>query len=208
MNRKSIRLILLGLLLSQLSFAQESQDQKKQNFWNRVSVGGNLGVQFGTVSAINISPEVVFRAVDQLHIGLGFSYNYVQANKYFFDTVSREYINYKENIWGGRIFARYYLRSLFDNFLGDFFVHAEYEYLYYTMPYRQDPRGTIFDPYNYPYSRGKSTWEINSLFLGGGYEQSLGSKAYMDILILYNFNETYYSPYSNPLFRIGFGAHL
>jgi hypothetical protein len=106
------------------------------------------------------------------------------------------------------VFARYYLRSLFDNALGNIFAHAEYEYLYYTRPYTQDPNGPIYDPYGYTYRRGTDILEINSLFVGVGYEQPFSERAFMDIMVLYNINDTYMSPYSNPVFRLGFGFRL
>ena len=49
---------------------------------------------------------------------------------------------------------------------------------------------------------------ISSLFLGVGYEQPISERAFMDIMVLYNINETYLSPYTNPVFRIGFGFRL
>ncbi|MCX6243241.1 MAG: hypothetical protein NTU98_00930 [Bacteroidetes bacterium] len=211
------QLFLLPLLLTLLLIclftikidAQESIKDQKQNFWQRVSLGGYLGLQFGNVTAITVSPEATVRVVDQLHIGLGFTYTYMQWNNYFYDTVSKDYINYKASVYGGRIFARYYLRSLFkDSFLGNIFAHVEYEYLYYTWPYTQDPRGSIYDPYGHAYRHGTEVQEINSLFVGAGYSQPLGSKAFIDFLVLFNLNETYNSPYSNPIFRIGFGVGL
>jgi hypothetical protein len=80
MNRKLILLYFLIILLSHLSFGQESQKQKKHDFWQRVSVGGNLGLQFGSITAIDVSPEAVIRVVDQLHLGVGFSYSYLQIS--------------------------------------------------------------------------------------------------------------------------------
>ena len=208
MNRKCILLFSLIILLSHLSFGQESQKKKGHEFWHRVSVGGNLGLQFGTVTAINISPEVMLRVVDQFHLGVGFSYDYLQSKKYFWDDPNQQYLDFKANVYGGRVFARYYLRSLFDNFVGNLFAHAEYEYLYYTRPFKLDPSGTIYDPFGYTYNRGKDFLEINSLFVGVGYEQPFTERAFMDILILYNINDTYISPYSNPVFRLGFGFRL
>jgi len=191
-----------------LSFGQESQKKKNHDFWNRVSVGGNLGLQFGTVTAINVSPEAMIRVVDQFHLGVGFSYDYLQSKNYFWDDPNQQYLDFKANVYGGRIFARYYLRSLLDNFLGNFFGHIEYEYLYYTRPYIQDPAGTIYDPFGYTYRHGRDVLEINSLYLGVGYEQPFSERAFMDIMVLYNINETYTSPYSNPVFRLGFGFRL
>jgi hypothetical protein len=187
---------------------QESQVKKKQVFWNRVSVGGNLGLQFGTVTAIDVSPEVMIRVVDQFHLGVGFSYDYLQTKDYFWDDTNQKWLDFKANVYGGRFFARYYLRSLFNNFLGNFFAHAEYEYLYYSRPFIQDPNGTIVDPYGYTYRQGKDVMEISSLFVGVGYEQPISQRAFIDLLILYNLNETYNSPYSNPIFRLGFGFRL
>jgi len=207
MNRKPILILFLVIILSHLSFGQVSPKQKKQEFWKRISVGGNFGLQFGTVTAINVSPEVMIRAVDQFHLGVGFSYEYLEGKHYFMDTAGN-YLSFKANVYGGRIFARYYLRSLFDNFLGNLFAHAEYEYLYYTRPYRRDPAGIIIDAYGNTYNKGLDVIEINSLFIGAGYEQPFSERAFMDIMILYNLNASYSSPYSNPVFRLGFGFRL
>jgi hypothetical protein len=85
---------------------------------------------------------------------------------------------------------------------------VEYEYQYYTRPYRFSPGGYIFDPYGNPYIPGKEGVDINSFFVGGGYHQPIGNKAFMDFLLLFNLNESYDSPYSNPIFRLGFGVGL
>ena len=208
MNRKPFFIIPLILLITHLSFSQESQKQTSHEFWHRISVGGNFGVEFGTVTSINVSPEIMIRVVDQLHLGVGFSYDYLKAKNYFLDVPNQQYFDFKANVYGGRIFARYYLRSILDNAFGNLFAHAEYEYLYYTRPYRQDPVGNIIDPYGYRYVPGKAILEVNSLFIGVGYEQPITEKAFIDIIVLYNVNETYTSPYSNPVFRLGFGFRL
>jgi hypothetical protein len=211
MKYKHILILWMIVLLSQLSLlssGQESQVKKKQDFWNRVSVGGNLGLQFGTVTAIDVSPEIMIRVVDQFHLGVGFSYDYLQTKDYFWDDTNQKWLDFKANVYGGRFFARYYLRSLFDNFLGNFFAHAEYEYLYYTRPFVQDPNGTIIDPYGYTYRQGKDVMEISSLYVGVGYEQPISQRVFIDLVVLYNLNETYQSPYSNPVFRLGFGFRL
>lgn len=211
---KKINIILLLLLLSSFlnhAYSQENDQTKKKEFWHRFSVGGNLGLQFGTVTAVMISPEVTFRAVDQLYFGLGFSYEYIWYKDYFYDTRQRQYLDFTRNIWGGRIFSRYYLRSIFSNeILGNLFAHLEYEYLTYKMPYVAvaPGQGDIIDPFLYYYKPGNEIKEINSIFVGGGYQQPLGKRFFMDILVLYNLNDTYDSPYSNPIIRIGFGSGL
>ena len=190
--------------------AQESAKQKSDNFWKRVSVGGYVSLQVGNVTGIVVSPEAQVRLVDQLYGGLGLSYQYYWYKDYYLDTKPNppQYLNYSASVYGGRIFFRYYLRSIFDNFLGNIFAHTEYEYLYYVRPYKYDPKGNILDPYYSHFSPGKDVVEINSLFVGGGYQQSVGGRAFIDIMILFNLNDTYNSPYSNPVFRIGFGVGL
>jgi hypothetical protein len=206
-------LILLVLTTTHL-VAQESDKKKSSDFWHRVSVGGNLGFQFGTVTGITLSPEVSIRIIDQLYGGLGFNYQYLKYKNYYVnvDTSSpdfNQYIDYESSVYGGKIFFRYYLRSLLDNFLGNVFAHVEYEYLTYTRPFTSDPHGTIWDPYyNLLYRPGNERVEINSVFVGGGYSQPIAGRAFLDILILFNLNDSYDSPYSNPIFRIGFGVGL
>ena len=204
--------LLITLVVSSFSFVSYSQEPAKQkaaDFWHRVSVGGYVSLQIGNVTGIVVSPEASVRLVDQLYGGLGFTYQYYWYKNYYYytDRPNIEYLNYSASVYGGRIFFRYYLRSLLDNFLGNIFAHTEYEYLYYTRPFKLDPHGNITDGYNL-YSKGTSAIEINSIFVGGGYEQPIGGRAYLDLMVLFNLNDSYNSPYSNPVIRVGFGVGL
>ncbi len=181
---------------------------KKVNFWSRVALGGNLGVQFGSVTGITVSPEVRLRVVDQLHVGLRFIYQYYNYKDYYWDDDTKQYLGYKSSVYGGGIYLRYYLSSLFDSFLGNLFAHAEYEYMYYTRPYINAKGGHIYDPYGNTFVEGNQVVEVNSIFIGGGYRQLISNKVSMDFLILFNLNDSYNSPYSNPIFRLGVGVGL
>jgi hypothetical protein len=210
-NRSLLRLAMISGLLLMITSAGMSQEEKVSNpdsFWHRISVGGNFGFQFGTVTAIDVAPQVMVRIVDQFHAGVGFSYEYSRYKDYFFDQVKGEYLNFDENVYGGRIFFRYYLSNLFNNWAGNIFAHAEYEYLTYTLPFVYDPNGRIVDPFNYTYSRAKDRIEVNSLFVGGGYKLPVTNRVYLEILLLYNLNEARNSPYSNPVVRVGAGVTL
>ncbi len=213
--------ILLSFLLtffftSFQAFAQDSANifhptkpaLPKDNAWRRFSVGGNVGFQFGTVTGIMVSPEVRIRTFDQLYVGLGFTYQYFRYRDYYWDDINKDYLDFSSNVYGGRIYLRYYLRSLFHSWIGNLFAHAEYEYMAYIQPYHYDPLGRIYDPYNNTLAPGQSTISYNSVLIGGGYSQPIGGRVFMDLLILFNLNDTYYSPYSNPVFRIGVGVGL
>jgi len=181
----------------------------KDNFWRRIAVGGNLGVQFGSITGITISPEARIRVIDQLYVGAGFIYQYFKVNDYFFDTTNLEYISYSSNTFGGRLYFRYYLSGFFENWIGNFFAHTEYEYLHYIIPFEYDPHGRYIDVYTgLPYSRGREIVDIHSFFVGGGYRQPIAGRAFIDFLILVNLNDTPNSPYTNPVFRLGVGVGL
>jgi|GEM_PF-274068 hypothetical protein len=182
---------------------------RKDSFWRRIAVGGNLGFQFGSITGINVSPEARIRIIDQLYLGVGFIYQYFKVNDYFFDTTNQEFVSYSSNTFGGRLYARYYLSSLFENWVGNFFAHSEYEYLHYVIPFEYDPNGRYIDVYTgLPYSKGREIIDIHSVLLGGGYRQPIAGRAFIDFLILFNLNDTPYSPYTNPIFRLGVGVGL
>jgi len=209
-----IQIFFCSLVCFSTSFAQDtipslsSKPGNPDNFWRRVSVGGNLGFQLGNVTGITVAPEVAVRTVDNLYVGLRFTYQYYSYKNYFWDDKNNQYLSYKSNVYGGGIFLRYYLTSLFDSFLGNLFAHVEYEYLYYTRPYTYDPAGYIFDPYLNTYSPGNQVVEFNSIFVGGGYRQPIANRISIDFMVLFNLNDSYQSPYSNPIFRLGVGVGL
>ncbi len=213
---KPVLLLFFFAMLVSVSSAQDtiaslsSKPQNPDNFWRRVTVGGNLGFQFGTVTGINLSPEVRIRTINQLNVGFRFIYQYYNYKRYFLDTRTNQYLDFKSSVYGGGIYLRYYLSSLFDNFLGNLFAHVEYEYLTYTRPFTQSgppPDGYIRDN-NFWYRPGNQIIGISSIFVGGGYRQPIGNRVSMEFLLLFNINDTYNSPYSNPVFRLGVGVGL
>jgi len=220
MKKTTLKLFLTSLICLSFAAASLAQDtlpslssnpRRPDSFWHRVRLGGNLGFQFGSVTGITISPEVSIRTVDQLYVGFRFLYQYYRYKNYFWDYQNQTYIDFQSSVYGGGIYLRYYLASLFDNFLGNVYAHVEYEYLTYTRPFVQSgppPDGYIQDPYNYWYRPGNEVIEINSIFVGGGYRQPITNRVSIDLLILFNLNDSYNSPYSNPIFRLGVGVGL
>jgi hypothetical protein len=190
-------LILLILSLSILSILDtQAQDTIKapppkprhNDFLSRLDFGGYLGAQFGSVTLVDISPVVSYRVTPKFHTGLGLTYQF-----YKIDYVGAP--DYKTSSYGGSIFGRYFIWR-------DLFAHIEYAPLYVTFyDYYFDNNG------NYVSRQSGATW-VNDVMLGGGYRQWIGQKAFMSLMFLWNINETYYSPYRNPIIRIGFGAGL
>lgn len=90
--------------------------------------------------------------------------------------------DYSTNVYGGGIFTRYI-------FLDSFFAQAEYEAL------------------NGQWSLHRDRYYISSVFVGGGYIQRFGN-SFAAIMLLWNLNDTPYSPYANPVIRMTFGFGL
>ena len=173
-----IRVILISLIFSLNTYAQQNNDNK-ENFKDRIFFGGNLGLQFGTITLIEISPLVGYKITDDLSAGLGFTYQFYKDTRFDPD--------YSTNIIGGRVFARYYIYK-------DFFAHTEVEVLNYDA---------YFWTSNY-----KENITITNVLVGGGYSQWISQRASVNIMILWNLNEDINSLYSNPIIRIGFNVGL
>jgi len=90
-------------------------------------------------------------------------------------------------------YTRYYL-----HFFSALFAHAEYEALNYDKYVRLNANNEV---------EKERAW-VSSFFVGGGYRQWVGNFAFVDITVLWNLLDSYDSPYSNPIFRIGVGVGL
>ena len=108
--------------------------------------------------------------------------------------------SYETHAFGLKGFARFAMITNAEQFLpfnlfSDLFVHLEYEGLslekniYYT-PTRPGPI------------------HIPGILIGGGFNQRIGMYNSVSFMVLWNVNESSFSPYSNPVFRVGFNAYF
>ncbi|TAH21170.1 MAG: hypothetical protein EAZ08_04000 [Cytophagales bacterium] len=170
-SKFALLLFLLLFLLQTEIFAQVFRNDSIRNAgqnnkanspsWrDKVRLGGNFGLQFGSITFINVSPLVMYQATDRTQIGVGITYQYVR----FSSTIVRNASG--SSIFGGRVFARYFL------FPG-IFAHGEYEML----------NNTYYDPL---VNELRRDW-IPAGFAGGGYSQQLGGgRSAFNVTILYN----------------------
>lgn len=103
---KRIAAILSFCLLANTGFSQQSE-----SFTDRLKFGGNFGATFGTVTYVNISPQVGYKVTDRFIPGISATYIYY-----------KDPVNDPWNIYGGSIFARHFVSD-------EFFVQAELENL-------------------------------------------------------------------------------
>lgn len=173
---------LIGSLLNtDQSFSQELKDKPLKE---RLFFGGNLGLQFGSATYIDVSPLLGYKITEKFSAGIGATYIYYDIKESIY------YGNgYETSIYGGRVFGRYL-------FMENLFAHAETEVLNMEVP------EIITGSSNYKLVRDN----IVSVMAGGGYAQPIGERSALVMMLLWNFTENQYSPYENPIFRIGFNA--
>lgn len=167
------------------STVPQQPNQPSTPLRDRFFFGGSLGLQFGSSTYIDVSPLVGFKVTEKLHAGLGLTYIYYKVKDSYYN------YEYETSSYGGRVFGRYYI-------LQNLFGHVEFEILNMEVPAEVGGTGSG----NFDYVRDN----ITSLMVGGGYAQPIGSNAALTLMILWNLTEEQYSPYQNPIFRVGFSA--
>jgi len=169
----------IGMSFS-LSAQTDKEIQDNSSFLDRVFVGGNLGLQFGDVTNVQIAPIVGYRVTNDFSAGVGVQYQYIKFKRFVPALTSNNY--------GASVFARYRVKA-------PFFLQAEYEYLNYEY---------------FVTASESLRSSLSSVFVGGGISQPLGGNAAFTLSVMYNLSydaTDLNSPYSSPL-RVTGGINL
>ncbi len=164
------------LILLQLNFHAVSQTEEMQRILHpKVVLGGNFGLQLGTITQIEVSPLVGYKVLKPWQVGVRVSYTYFKNFNY----------DISNHLYGYSAWTRIFV---FQKIFG----HAEYEQLSIQ---RYDP--------NIGNYTGDRLW-ITGLLVGIGYSRMMGERAAANMSILWNLNQISDTPYSNPVIRVGF----
>lgn len=109
------RIFLTGLLVWsvwQTAQAQIELQSDRPSFRDRLFLGGNIGLSFGDINYVELSPLVGYVINNRASAGIGVTYQYLEFVR----------TRVSSSVYGGRIFSRY---TVFPNV----FAHAEYEQL-------------------------------------------------------------------------------
>lgn len=173
------------------------QEKNKGFDASRLIYGGGLGLSFGTVTSISVSPIVGYRITDNFSAGIGLGYQYFRV-KDFFELYNAknnqyQYYDYKTSAYSGSVWARYLIWE-------NIFAHAEYQHnIFRFHDYQYDPAGSG-DIVSF-----KTDITVPCLLVGGGYRQPITENSSFVIMILYDVLQDKYSPYRNTVdYRIGF----
>jgi hypothetical protein len=151
---------------------------RQSNFWNRTRFGGNVGLQFGNPTFINLSPRVYYLPTEKLWLGVGVTYMYTQWKA--------PYVPFETSTYGANISVTYQV-------FNPLFLQAEYEPLNFES----------FNRFEGTYER---IW-VHGLLIGGGISQPVGRGAvFFSALYNVTWKDADRSFYGSPwVIRIGAG---
>jgi len=187
-----VSVIILLLFFNDL-YAQAKVKEEK-TLSDKIFFGGSIGLVFGTVTRIDILPEVGMWVIPQWSIGIGGRYTY---RKERFSVFGGDSNPYKEHIWGLSGFTEILPIPDLDKAFkigihGGIVFHGEWEGLYLDKG-KLDPSAVN------PTGKG---W-VNMFMAGVGYRIPMGDRAALNILVLWDLTNNAYSPYTtNPLLRL------
>ncbi len=173
-------LVLPMVAFPQFGATDEEPDVRELSTRERIFVGGFVGLQFGTYTAVSVNMLAGYRITNRLSAGIGGTYMYAN-DRYWEQSMT-------SHTYGGSLFARFRI-------IEKAFIHAENEWL--SVVSRADQ---LHD--------GRQRISETNFLLGPGYGLALSPRANLNILLLYNFNENSQVYFDNPFFRVGLDISL
>ncbi len=153
----------------------------------RIFFGGDFGLQFGTITNIEVSPVIGLWVLPRVAIAAGPEYKYY-AERHIGST----------SIFGGRVYTQLVLIQDVNNIIPagihlGLFLHAEDELqsLESDTPFWTNSQVET------------ERFNINAFLVGGGISQPMGRRSSLNIIVLWALNDNY-EIYSSPEIRISF----
>jgi hypothetical protein len=178
--------------------AKEEQfpfDQKDNNgtpsFKERLFYGGNLGLQFGTITDIQVSPVIGYWVLPRVAVALGPTYTYYKDN-------------YSETaIYGAKGYVEFAVIQDLSSVIPlgghtGIFLHLEDELLSLNSYFWKWQNS-----YTPQSSYNSERFFLNTVLVGGGISQHLGRRSTLNFMVLWPLDNPY-NIYNNPEIRISF----
>ncbi|MFT3701803.1 MAG: hypothetical protein QM802_05520 [Agriterribacter sp.] len=190
MKKYVLMLVMISATIVYQANAQnEREEPEKKGFdKSKLFVGGNFGLNFGTSTFINVSPQIGYRFNDYLAAGVGVNFNYYSYKYFNYDgsDLYRESLGYS----GLNVFGRVYPVKFI-------LIQAQPE-LNYSWGSRKYYDGSAKDKLPGQF--------VPSLLLGGGAAIPMGGRNGALLLMMqYDVLQEQRSPYGNkPFFTMGY----
>lgn len=178
-------LLILLLVINCTHILAQRQKEAVPPLKERLFFGGNFGLQFGTVTDIQVSPVVGIWLLPRIAVALGPDYRFYK------------YGNTRTNIYGGKAYTEFVIIQNLNSIIPiggntGIFFHLEDEFLSLETEVWKFP----------PYLTKR--FSINTVLAGGGISQQIGRRSSMNFMVLWALNESVYDVYGNPEIRISF----
>mgnify|MGYP007118351539 CR=1 FL=1 len=179
------RLVFLLFFLSVVPVYSQEPDKEVPPLRERMFYGGNIGLAFGTITDIEVTPLAGIWVLPRLGIAAGPTFRYYK-HPYFGRTV----------IFGGRTYVEYMFIQDIDNIIplgihSGLFFHGEYELLSLETAF--------FDE-----SFDSKRFLSGTFLIGGGISQYISQRSSFNLSFLWALNDAGYGIYSSPEIRISF----
>jgi len=150
----------------------------------RLYVGGNFGLQFGTFTYVEISPIIGLWVMPRLSVAAGPTF------KYYKDAYS------DSDVWGGKAYTRFVVINDLSNVIPvglgtSIYLHGEFE----ILSFKSDYLGV---------SNGSERTNIDTGLAGAGFSQPVGGRGRINFAILWVVYDSGYQIYNNPEYRLEF----
>lgn len=177
--------IILLFIFSFSAICGQDERNEKPPVKERLFFGGNLGLTFGTITDIEISPLLGIWILPRLGVAAGPTFRYYKSPYYG-----------RTMIFGARSYIEYMFLQDLDNLIplgihAGLFLHGEYELLSLE---------TAFFDENFDSKR----FLTGTFLLGGGISQYISQRSSLNLSFLWALNDAGYGIYSNPEIRISF----
>ncbi len=194
MNLRILFLVQLFILITISSFGQrgkqeefgQSVRQEAPPVRERLFFGGSFGLQFGSITDIEVAPVVGFWVLPRIAVAAGPDYRFYSFYKD------------KTQIYGGKAYVEFTLLRNINSVIPigtntDIIAHVEDQLLSLESSFFKDP----------PYTSKR--FNTNTVLAGGGLSQQIGRRSALNILVMWALNEeTDLGLYSNPEIRLSF----
>ncbi|MDX9946251.1 MAG: hypothetical protein RBS38_02720 [Bacteroidales bacterium] len=178
-------LLIVILLSSWVPAAGQTTRPETPPLKDRLFYGGNLNLQFGTYTDIQVSPVIGLWVLPRVGVAIGPDFQYYKLGPTH------------TFIYGGKTYLEYLFLQDLDNVIPlgmhvGLFLHAEYELLSLESSFFKDP----------PYDSDR--FLAGTALFGGGIRQQLGERSSLNMTFLWTLDSDAYGIYGNPEIRISF----
>lgn len=183
--KRNAGLIILLFIFSFCTLNGQNEKDEKPPVRERLFFGGNIGLTFGTITDIEVSPLIGIWILPRVGFAAGPTFRYYKS-PYFGRTM----------IFGARSYVEYMFLQDLDNLIplgihAGLFLHGEYELLSLE---------TAFFDENFDSKR----FLTGTFLVGGGISQYISQRSSLNLSFLWALNDAGYGIYGSPEIRISF----